>query len=63
MNELKHTHNTYIKLKRQAILTEISRGQVVRIPAFHVGGPSSIPSVGSYFFLLPVIENVIVIVQ
>ena len=27
-------------------------GLVVRIPAFHAGGPGSIPGVGTCFFLL-----------
>ena len=36
---------------RNAILQYRNRlGEVVRIPAFHVGGPSSIPGVGIYFF-------------
>ena len=36
---------------------EIPIGLVVRIPGFHPGGPGSIPGLGDFFFIFPLIKS------
>jgi hypothetical protein len=52
-NESSLFHSAFVFLNDLLAFSSIvPYGLVVRIPAFHAGGPGSIPGVGKFFFFL-----------
>ena len=45
-----NTSSSHVMIKEQIQSCSIPYGLVVRIPAFHAGGPGSIPGVGANYF-------------